>query len=63
MPDQVENGERSVSTLNCRMKHLRRCQWKLNLIRSIFEFLSKPLQYNLPDTYQDMFVLVRLADF
>ena len=32
-------------------------------IRSIFEFLSKPRQYNLPDTYQDMFVLVRLADF
>ena len=36
---------------------------EIKYIRSIFEFLSKPTQYNLPDTYQDMFILVRLADF
>ena len=64
MPDQLDNGERRVSILNCHMKHLWRCRRKLNILyRSIFEFLSKPTRYNLPDTYQDMFILMRLADF
>ena len=35
----------------------------IKYIRSIFEFLNNPRQYNLPDTYQDMFISVRLADF
>ena len=30
---------------------------------SFIEFLSNPTRYILPDNYQDMFVLVRFADF
>ena len=33
---------------------------EIKYIRSLVEFLNNPRQYNLPDTYQDMFIL---ADF
>ena len=31
---------------------------EIKYIRSLLEFLNNPRQYNLPDTYQDMFILV-----